>query len=402
MKFLLLEAPKKFFALLFAALAPSEAYDWPRWRGPDGTGVIPDDEYNLKALASGPKIRWKASLGVGHSSVAIVGMNLYTMGNQGGQDIVYCFEFETGKEVWRHSYPCPPGDYSGPRASAVVDDGLVYTLSQQGQAFCLDAETGKVTWQKDLIKEFGAQNIQWGMAGSPLVVGDVVIYNACSSGLALNKKSGEKVWASPSGKGGYASPVFFKYQGKSCVAIFGAKELAVVDYATGKSIYTFPWETKYDVNAADPVYFDGKILLSSGYDRGCVLLGLSSGKAKPLWENKNLNAHFASPIFFKGAIYGVDGQTGQGQLVCLDPATGKVLWAQKGKQENFMIAGGRILAIDKAGVLSVCDAVPSGYKELARGTVLSAKAKNWTAPVLSSSLVYCRNSEGELVCVDLR
>ena len=70
--------------------------------------------------------------------------------------------------------------------------------------------------------------------------------------------------------------------------------------------------------------------------------------------------------------------------------------------ESLCVAGGKILALDKKGFLVVADASPKEYKEVARTPVLNSKARNWTAPVLANGLLYCRNSDGDLVCIDVR
>ncbi|HZE99124.1 MAG TPA: PQQ-binding-like beta-propeller repeat protein [Planctomycetota bacterium] len=378
----------------------SQASDWARWRGPEGTGISSEKGWKPQALAAG-KIKWKASLGKGHSCLSVAGNRLYTMGNPGGSDIVYCLDSETGKEIWKHSYPCDQGNFEGPRSTPVVDGDCVYSLSREGHAFCLEAATGKVKWQKNLIKDFGAANITWGFASSPVIVDKAVVYNARASGLALDKLTGEKIWESGGGQSGYASAVRFSLKGKDSLAFFSFKDVIVVDALTGEKQMSHPWQTQYDVNAADPVFFDGKLFITSGYEHGCTLLDLSGKNVKQVWENQNLRGHFASPIYLDGHLYGVDGNTGQGQLRCLEAKSGKVKWTHKGGFENLMIASGMILAIDKNGTLVTGDANPNVFKEAAKATVLNAKAKNWTAPVLANGFIYCRNSDGDLVCVDV-
>lgn len=387
-------------AFLLAGGMLSQASDWGRWRGPDGTGMSSEKGWKPQAVAAA-KVRWKASLGKGHSCMAVSAKRLYTMGNPGANDVVYCLDAETGKELWKHSYPCGQGNFEGPRSTPVVDGDLVYTLSREGQAFCLEASTGKVKWQKNLTKDFGATNITWGFSASPLIVDKAVVYNARSSGLALDKLTGEKIWEGGGGQCGYAAPVRFTHKGKDSLALFSFKEVVVVDAQTGEKQLSHPWETQYDVNAADPIYFDGKLFITSGYERGCTLLDLSGRNVKQLWENQNLRGHFASPIYLDGHIYGVDGNTGQGQLRCLEAKSGKVKWTQKGGFENLIIVSGMILAIDKNGTLVIAEASDKGFRETAKAVVLNGKAKNWTAPVLANGLIYCRNSDGDLVCVDV-
>jgi outer membrane protein assembly factor BamB len=387
-------------AFLMTGGLVSQASDWSRWRGPDGTGISTEKGWKPQALAAG-KIKWKASLGKGHSCMAVSAKQLFTMGNPGATDIVYCLDAETGKELWKYPHPCEQGNFEGPRATPVVDGDFVYALSRDGHACCLEAATGQVKWEKNLIKDFAASNITWGFAGSPLIVDKAVVYNARASGLALDKLTGEKIWEGGGGQCGYAAPVRFTLKGKDSLAFFSFKDVVVVDAQTGAKQMSHPWETQYDVNAADPLFFDGKLFISSGYEHGCTLLDVSGKNVKQLWENQNLRAHFASPIYLDGHIYGVDGQTGQGQLRCLEAKSGKVKWTHKGGYENLVIVSGMILAIDKEGTLVVGEANPNAFKETAKAAVLNRKAKNWTAPVLANGYIYCRNSDGDLVCIDV-
>lgn len=385
--------------LLLVSAAPASGDDWPRWRGADGSGTTAES-WRPEALVK-PKVLFHVQVGEGVCSVAVSGGRLYTVGNQNNTDVISCLDAKTAKAVWRHVYRCPAGNFWGPRATPTVDGGLVYTLSRNGQAFALDAATGELKWQVDLMAEHGAKNNDYGITGSPLVVGDLVIYNACTRGIALDKKTGKKAWSSASGYGGFASPVLFDRGGKPAVALFCATDLVLLDPATGQSFATFAWKTSFDANAADPVYFDNKFFITSGWDRGCALLSLSGDRLTQVWQNTELRSQIATPVYRDGHLYGIDDNTPNGQLRCLDAATGKTRWTRKGGFGNVTIADGRIVTIDRQGVLLVVAADPSACKELAKLPILGPKARNWIAPVLADGLLYLRDSDGTLVCLDV-
>jgi FOG: WD40-like repeat len=328
-------------------------YDWTRWRGPEGTGISEETDWNPSALNGGAKILWKVNVGNGYSCFAIKGDYLYTMGNDGKEDTVTCLEAETGRVVWDYSYTCTTGGYPGPRATPYIDDGKVYTLSRVGDLFCLDASNGKVIWSKNITREFGARPPNWHFAGSPVIDGDLLILNACTSGIALNKKNGRKVWASKAGTGGYAAPVLFDYGGRRLAAIFGLNALYCVNVATGDVQWSYPWVTDSNVNAADPIVVGNKIFISSGYDHGCALLEMTGGKPKLLWRNTLMRNHFSSCIYLDGYIYGSDGNVGGGYLRCLDFQTGKEMWAQKSLMVSLVAAGGKLIALDERGTQGI-------------------------------------------------
>jgi outer membrane protein assembly factor BamB len=382
--------------MLIVALAVLAQTDWPRWRGADGSGVSAES-WTPQALAR-PKVAFRAQVGEGLASVAVAGGRLYTLGNQGGQDVVSCLDARTGKPVWRHAYRCAAGSFFGPRATPTVADGRVYTLSRNGLVFALDAATGEAKWQADLVRQFGARVGDYGITGSPLVLGDALVFNACAKGVALRRATGEKLWASAAGTGGFASPVAVE----ASVALFTASALCLLDPASGKETASFPWQTSFDANAADPLFFDGHLFITSGWDKGCALLKLSGGRLSTVWQNAELRSQIATPVHLDGHLYGIDDNTPNGQLKCLEAKTGKTKWALKGGFGNVLAAGGKLLSIDKAGALVAVEADPVACKEVARVQVLGRQAKNWLAPVLCDGLLYCRDSDGLLIALDVR
>jgi len=162
--------------------------DWPEWRGLHRTGVT-SEEINTSWPPDGPKVLWRASIGTGFSSMSISQGKLYTTGNANEQETIWCLDALNGKEVWKHSYPSPLGSVyyeGGPGSTPTVESNRVYNIGKWGQILCLDATNGAVIWQHDLRSE-GIKSNRWGFAGSPLIWHELVIFNAGSSGIALER-----------------------------------------------------------------------------------------------------------------------------------------------------------------------------------------------------------------------
>jgi len=402
--------PVMFFLIFVFCLFPpmiantdQKEYDWPRWRGPKGDGISPETDWNPKALENGPKIVWKQNVGMGYSSVAIAGPNLYTMGNIKGKDVVSCLEAETGKEKWQFSYPCELGQYPGPRATPCVDGDAVYTMSQEGDLYRLRAADGKVQWHVNIVEAFKVYAPTWGFAGSPVVDGDLVILNAGVNGIAVDKKTGKKAWVSGSGAGGYATPVLYDYDGKRYTAIFGQKALYAVDVANGKAIWSFPWETDYDVNAADPIVSGNRFFISSGYGTGCTFIEAKENKPRVVWKNMLMSSHFSSLVQIAGYIYGNDGSalSGKGVFRCLEIETGKESWGKSLGLGSLCAAGGKLILLTARGDLHIVEASSSYYREVSSASgVLSPTC--WTPPVFCRGRIYLRNHKGDIVCIDMK
>ncbi len=379
--------------------APGEP-DWPAWRGPRADGIAAEAAPDPAAFLAA-KPAWEAQVGRGYSAVTISGELLFTMGNVEDQDIVFALDPATGRERWRHAYDCRGGDYPGPRSTPVTDGERVYTVSRRGDLFCLDAATGRPAWHKNLASDFGAKPPRWGHAASPVIDGGRLLLNAGRAGLAVERLRGGLAWKSPAGAGGYATPVLVPQAGGALAAFFGEKGLALCEAATGRVADTSPWTTSFDVNAADPIFAGGRLFISSGYGKGCAQFAVRNGKLQPTWQNRDLRSQFSSAVLLDGNLYGIDGNTGRGRLVCMDWETGRVRWEENVGFGSLTAAGRMLLVLNERGQLILADADPTAYRERARRRVLSG-GKAWTMPVLCRGRIYVRSDRGQLVCLPVR
>jgi outer membrane protein assembly factor BamB len=397
--------------LLCLAAASARAGDaagpaWPIFRGPDRNGITAETGWKADLVGGSSKQLWKASVGFGFSSLAVAGGRAFTMGNAGDTDTVFCFDAETGKEVWKHSYACPRDpkyyDEGGTSATPTIDGSRVYTISKSGHLFCLDAATGKEIWKRSVQQDPGAKPPEWGFAGSPFVDGKRLILNVGAAGLCLDKETGATIWQSANTPPGYSTPVPFEMGGKRGIALFVQKSVVAVDPVSGKPLWDFPWKTSYDANIADPIVSGNEVFISSGYGTGCALLRVEGGKASEVWRNKSMRNHFSSCVLWQGSLYGVDNDTGKkNEIKCLDWKTGEVRWAQAGLGcGSLIVADGKLVILGEKGELVVAEASPSAWKELGRAQILSGRC--WSHPVLVGGRLYARSGKGDVVCVDLR
>ena len=399
--------PATLAAFGFCALQTHLRADWLHYRGPALNGVSPEKDWSAEFPADGPKSLWKAELGTGTASVTVLGERVFSMGNLNGNDVVQCLDAKTGAKVWRHQYPLeldPNMFEGGPRSTPTLDGGRVYTVSHQGDLWCLDAASGNKIWYKHFRKDFGGRRPQWGYAGSPTVDGNTVLLNVGGKGastVALDKATGNVVWKGGDDEAGYASPVVATVGGKKTVVVLKAAHLVGLDAAGGKELWRSEWKTEYDVNAATPLVLGDRILISSGYNHGAALIAISGGKAREVWKNKSLRAHFNSPVVVQDAIYGIDGNSGGGNLVCLDLASGMVKWIEKSAKGGSLIsASGKLIVLTEKGELITADASPESFRAISRAPLMSGRC--WVQPVLSGGRLFLKNNAGTLACFDLR
>lgn len=385
-------------AILGALRTTAEA-DWPRFRGPQGNGIVEDNAFDPKGIERG-KIEWTVSVGKGYSALSVAGGTGVTLGNDGQRDHVVALEIGSGRELWRYSYPAKPGSYPGPRASPWIEGQRVYTMGYWGDVACLDLKSGKPVWTRNVAKEIGADVGRWGLAGSPVIVSNTLYLNVGRAGCALDKTSGRILWNGGGGTTGYSTPVPFQRAGRLHLALFGAKAFLIVDAANGNIVVEHPWETSWDVNAADPEpVADNRWFISSGYDKGCALLDVSGPKPREVWRNKSIASHFSSLILHDGHLYGCDGNTGRGDLVCVRASDGQELWRQNMGFGSIILINRYLVHFNEKGDISVAEAIATGYRLVARRAGVVTDGKVWTAPVWSDGRLFMRSDRGTIASV---
>ncbi|MBB5039323.1 PQQ-like beta-propeller repeat protein [Prosthecobacter dejongeii] len=399
-----MKAPSLFPRLFLIASVSTAAWaaDWPIWRGPTFDGITAEKEWQLKA---DPKVVWEAEVGLGFSSFVVSQGKVLTTGHAEEQDTIYCFDAKTGKELWKHSYAADLGDKyyeGGTSATPTFDGDKIYHLSRWGDLFCLEAVTGKVVWEKNVQKETDANIPDWGFAGAPLVQDNLLLLNVGKAGMAVEKATGKTLWKSEVDNAGYSTPYPISHAGKKLAVIGSGDVYIAVDVKSGQQVWSFKWNTRYGVNAADPILVGDNLFISTGYNKGCALLKLGEGEPQKVWENKALKNMFNSSIILDGHIYGIDGDhNSRCAMKCVRLSDGQEMWAEKevGFASLTASVDGRLLVLTAKGELIEVKASPGKYIENSRAQILNGKC--WSTPVLANGLLYARNSEGHVVCLEL-
>src|SRR5262249_40120818 len=147
----------------------------------------------------------------------------------------------------------------GPRATPAIHDGRVYALGATGILNALDAGNGAVIWSRNASSDTGAKNPGWGFAGSPLVLGDMVMV-ATSGRLAGYKVSGGAPrWVTQTGGSGYSSPHLVTLGGVEQVLLLSSAGATSVSPADGKVLWKHEWKSEGTRVIQPAVIADGDI-----------------------------------------------------------------------------------------------------------------------------------------------
>ncbi len=394
------------FALLLAALPTAvpvphgdELPSWPQWRGPDQNDVSRESAWVSEGKSES---LWESNVGLGYSSVTVADGRLFTMGYdaEGGVDVIWCLDPETGEELWAHPYEAAIWNQAhtgGTLNTPTIDGEHVYTLNREGNMFAFDAGSGDILWHHHLKNEHDLTYPTWGFSAAPLVLGDELIVNV-GKVMRLDKKTGEPVWASKDYGHAYGTPTAFQLDGKPALAVLNGDGLAVLDRTNGKELYFYAWSGTRGVNAASPIVVDNEAIFISSTRKGAgALLAFGPEGLEPVWESRTLTTQLSGCVLMDGHFYGFDG----GVLKCVN-VYGDERWSVRGIGNGAVSAApGRLLAMSSKGELIVAEASPEEYRELSK-TKLIETGSFWTKPVLAGGLIYCRGSLGELICRDHR
>jgi outer membrane protein assembly factor BamB len=390
--------------------------DWPQFLGPTRNGISAETGLLDELPASGLKPLWRKPGGVGMSGIAVSDGRLITLMQRDSQQWAIALDAKTGKSHWEA--PLAP-EYmnqmgNGPRAAPAIHGDRVFVFTGEGILTALQLADGKPLWSHDTLKELDGREAEYGMACSPLVVGQNVVVTVGApkaTVAAYDIESGKLAWTAGSDDpAGYSSPALLDVAGQRQLVAFTGGSVLGIEPKAGTVLWRHPYETDFACNIATPIACKGQVFVSSGENHGSVLLSPQPSAAdwtvKEVWQSQGaesvLRNEWQTSILLDGHLYGFDNVGSAGpvtHLTCVDAATGERVW-QKPRfgKGNLIAADGKLLISTMTGELVIARATPEGYEELGRSKLLGSTRQ---APALAGGLLYLRDDK-EIVCVDLR
>ena len=377
------------------------AQDWPQWRGAHRDGKVE----GFTAPAAWPKElaqKWKATVGTGDATPALVGEKLYVFARQGDDEVTLCLDAATGKEVWKDKYGAAAvqgaaARHPGPRSSPTVADGKAITLGVGGVLSCLDAATGKVVWRNE---EFKAVPMFFA-ALSPIVVDGMCIAHLGGKGAgtvaAFDLATGTPKWKWTGEGPAYGSPVLMTVDGTKQLVLQGEKDVLGIAVADGKLLWQVAAATQGRVfNSATPIV-DGQTVIYTGQGAGTKAVKIEKSgdafAAKELWSNAELGTGFNTPVLKDGFLYGFSDK---GNLYCMDAKTGKTCWtdATKRGSGNFaavLDAGACLFLLPSNSELVVFKPGDKEFTELAKFKV--SETPTYATPVVAGKRIFVKDQD---------
>jgi outer membrane protein assembly factor BamB len=388
-------------SLILAALAcwfvtpqAARAEEWPGFRGPSGQGV---------SCEANPPLHWGGTLnlawqtdipGIGWSSPIIWGNRIFlTATTDGGASChVICAALNTGKIFWDvEAFRQQPAHKEGRNSDAtptpVTDGKCVYAVFSSGKAVALDMD-GKPVWKDEDFHFYSQQ----GLGVSPILYKGLVILPWDHSSekaplqpgwikpwdqsyiLALDAQTGQVRYKAMRGmtRASHSTPMVIDVEGRAQLISPAGDFVQAFDPLTGQKL----WEVhnKGETPVPSVVYGDGLIFTTSGFEDPTIR-ATRPGAANDsgdltsnhiAWECKKAVPMIPSFVFDNHLLYAIK-ESGIG--LCLEAATGKVLWQERfgagdasfsaspllTRPQGAQGAGGRIYYLSEQGETTVIE-----------------------------------------------
>ncbi len=256
-----------------AALTTVVAEDWPQFRGPNGSGVSASTGLPVE-FGPGKNVIWKTALPPGHSSPVLtknrIFVTAHTKEKENYKLLVICLDRQTGKLLWqrevRRAGVGRLQNVNGPASPTPVTDGSnVYVFFQEFGLVSFDG-AGKERWRLPL----GPFNMFYGFGASPILVDDKVILpvdqdSPSSYLVAVDKNSGRVRWKvdRPVVISGYSTPIIYQpKQGPKQIVIPESFQLSAYSVADGKRVW---WVRGLACEMKSIASHDGEYLYINGW-----------------------------------------------------------------------------------------------------------------------------------------
>lgn len=384
--------------------------DWPQWRGPNRDGVVAGYS-SPKSWPEQLKLKWKVTVGEGHSSPVVSGNRIYLITRQDSQEVISCLDMTNGTPLWQNKYPtsyvvheAARAHGAGPKATPILHQGKLYTIGITGVMSCLDARTGKLLWRKEPCGGLNEAYPRFGMAISPIIIGNMLI--APSGGdtrtaaiVGFDASTGEPKWRWANNRmhhddgAEYSSPIVAEIAGRAHLVTIAGKKVVGIDPVDGHLLWQFPFEADWE-STVTPL-FHKQMVIVSGHSLGMFALRIkqdgSQWDVEQVWKNPDLFTFMNTPVAHGDWLFGLATRN-KGQYFCADVNTGKTLWITEGRQaENAAIirGGDDLYILTDEATLILARGWSKGFEPFRRYQV--ADSPTWAHPVVFGNTIMIKD-----------
>ncbi|MFC1477150.1 PQQ-binding-like beta-propeller repeat protein [candidate division KSB1 bacterium] len=400
---------------------------WPRFRDADFSNISREDtELADNWGEAGPNVLWSVDLGEGYAAPVVANGRVYLLDydEEKRADLLRCFSFDDGREIWQRGYNVfVQRNHGMSRTVPAVNDNYVVTIGPMCHVMCLKADSGTLLWGIDLVKEYNAEIPKWYTGQCTLIDDSLVVIAVGGEALIMGVsiETGEVVWETPNPnnwKMSHSSIIPYTIHGRE-MYVYCALGGIVGISARGEDVGNILFETTLwnnNVTMPSPVYLgDGRLFVTTGYGAGSMILDIifendtytieSVQAAKP---REGIASELQTPILYEGHLFSIlpnDAGPFRNRFVCYHPDDITELVWESGTTTRFgmgpyLIADGKFFILSDDGVLTVMRASTKEPVQLSQSKILNGHDA-WGPMAIVQGRLLARDSR-RLVCVDVR
>ncbi len=380
-----------------------------QFRGPNRDGKFECTNLLKEWPKNGPELFMEVdSLGKGFSSVIATDKYIYVTGMIDTLDYLTCIDYDGNKkwqipygEAWKKSFP-------DTRSSVTVEDDRIYVISGIGELVCMNAETGNISWKKNVDKDYASDWHIWGVSESPLIIDNMVI---CSPGgketsiVAFDKLTGEEIWKTESvgGQRAYSSPTIYEYNGSRYILANTANYLMAIRPENGEVVWRYNYYELADwkwqsglIWTNIPTWKDNQIFLSMGYDYPAVMLEVDSlgTSVSEKFVDQTIDNHHHGLIEHDGYLYSSIWKSNRtGKWACMNWLTGEIEYVNEWVNKGSMVyADGMLYCYEeKSGNVGLVKPDPKGFEVVSSFKVEKGSGPHWSHPYIYNGKLFLRH-----------
>ncbi len=393
-------------ALLAGVVLQAQIYEF---RGEGRTGIFNETNLLSEWPSGGPPLIWEVSgFGTGYSSVTPTADAVYVTGRMGDYDIVTSYSHD-GTKNWEINYGRAwDRTYPETRSIPTFYNGHLYLVSGQGDIVCVSAN-GEKRWSVNHFEKYNAPAPRFGISESPLVADGKVFVTpggSQTSLVAFDAETGNLVWATEALDEGaqYVNPTMIEHNGRRMVVTLLTNTIIGVDPSDGTIIWSVDYagmqSGRARVNhAVTPLFRDGFIFVTSGYNHTAVKLQLSpdGSSADVVWTNDDIDTHHGGAVLLGDYLFASNYQSNtMGDWVCVDWNSGETKWATRWNTKGSIIAADGLLYLyeERRGNLALVRPDPRGLDIISEFRLNTrSDGPFWAHPVIHNGRLYVRHGD---------
>ena len=220
----------------------------------------------------------------------------------------------------------------------------------------------------DAFHLFEGESARWEIAESPLLVDEKVIYTPGghkTTMVALDKLTGETIWTSETlyDTTAFVSPILIERGDNKIIVNVLSNYLIGVNAENGEIFWSYKYSELDNplqqthatfINAISPLYKEGRLFITSGYDHTSAMFELSADgtEISLVWSQPLMDTHHGGVVEHDGYLYGSTWiNNSQGNWACIDWESGNIMYEKEWNNKGSIITADDKLSFMRKNVV---------------------------------------------------